>query len=211
VKKEILHLFNNTKVLILDFDGTLVDSNPIKLRAFETCFQGYPHYEEIIAYCHNNHHIHRHAKIEHVFETILKQPLTAEKKQQLLDHYDRETTSQIIAVEEIPGATPFLEKWALPRESVLLSSTPHKTLDTILEKRGMKKYFDYIRGAPIQKADWLEKFVQKRNHKKKDLLFIGDSSEDGTSAKNAGISFLGVGNQFKEKPTYQISDFTELF
>lgn len=186
----VLDLLKTAKALVLDFDGTLVDSNPIKLKAFEKCFAEYPeHFETIMAYCRSNHHTHRHEKFGFVFENILKQPYTPEIEKRLLEIYARETTEQVIAAKEIPGAGRFLEQFVKGKLAALLSSTPHETLLHILERRGLKKYFTTVQGAPINKAEWLQQFAQTHALKPVEILFIGDSAEDFASAKKAGVLF----------------------
>ena len=49
--------FGSAKALVFDFDGTLVDSNAIKWKAFEACFDRFPdRREEILSYCRGNNH-----------------------------------------------------------------------------------------------------------------------------------------------------------
>lgn len=204
----ILNLLQTAKALVVDFDGTLVDSNPIKLKAFEKCFVDYPeHFEKIMAYCQTNHHVHRHEKFRFVFENILNRPYTAEIEKRLLEIYERETTEQVIAAKEIPGAKKFLERFVAGRLAALLSSTPHQTLLHILERRDLKKYFSVIQGAPINKAEWIQQFTQTRALKGREVLFIGDSAEDFASAQKAGVPFLAVGLQKPEGASYFIPDF----
>lgn len=207
----ILNLLQTAKALVVDFDGTLVDSNPIKLKAFEKCFVDYPeHFEKIMAYCQTNHHSHRHEKFRFVFENILKRPYKPEVEKRLLETYARETTEQVIAAKEIPGAKKFLERFVAGQLAALLSSTPHETLLTILERRDLKKYFSEIQGAPINKAEWIQQFAQTRALKPKEILFIGDSLEDFVSAQKAGVPFLAVGSPKPGGVIYFIPNFEKM-
>lgn len=190
----IHRLLEHSKALVFDFDGTLVDSNAIKRRAFATCFAAYPdRLEEIMAYCNGHNHIHRVVKFRHVFEKILELSYPPELEKQMLERYAAETTGQVAAAPEIPGATAFLKAMSARHEIALLSSTPHEFLLPILEKRGLKKYFRAIQGAPVDKKVWLENYVGSREFPKAGVLFFGDSSEDARAAKEAGIPFVGVG------------------
>src|SRR5689334_15083960 len=59
-------------LLILDFDGTLVQSNEIKKTAFKRLFKDYPeHYEQLLVYGQKFHSLSRHEKFEHCAEKIL--------------------------------------------------------------------------------------------------------------------------------------------
>ncbi|MDO8526645.1 MAG: HAD hydrolase-like protein [Deltaproteobacteria bacterium] len=187
MNKEIIE---KARTIILDFDGTLVDSNDIKRTAFEKCFTNHSaHFEEIMAYCKGNNHTPRKEKFRHVFENILKTPYTAETEKKMLERYASQTTEQVIAAKEIPGAFAFLDKYLPTKELVLLSSTPHDILLHILERRGMKKYFRTVQGAPVNKAEWIKKFITEQNLKKEEVVFIGDSPEDQRAALESGVAF----------------------
>ncbi|MDO8494634.1 MAG: HAD hydrolase-like protein [Deltaproteobacteria bacterium] len=206
--KKIIENLEKAKGLVLDFDGTLVDSNPIKLGAFEKCFAEYPqHFETIMAYCKGNNHIPRQVKFKFVFENILKIPYTAKIEKTMLDRYATETTEQVIAAPEIPGALKFLERFALNRETALLSSTPHETLLYILARRNWTRYFKEIRGAPVEKAVWVGEFLQNQHLKKEEILFIGDSSEDAAAAAKAQVPFISVGPTSFTNSLHHIRDF----
>lgn len=180
-------------MLVFDFDGTLVDSNPIKIEAFAKCFADYPNqFEAIMAYCRENHHTPRFAKFRHVFEHILKKPYTPAIEKTLLQRYEAETTQRIIDAPEIPNAMALLRRWVNQKELVLLSSTPHAILLQILEQRKMRDYFSIIRGAPVDKASWLIGFYQGRSLLPEEVVFIGDTQEDEQSAKAAGVHFLSA-------------------
>lgn len=52
----VAELIREARALVFDFDGTLVDSNAIKRRAFERCFSEFPdRLEEIMRYCGRYH------------------------------------------------------------------------------------------------------------------------------------------------------------
>lgn len=208
MRQKIQNLIQQAKAIVLDFDGTLVNSNRIKRRAFEKCFADYPkQFDAIMQYCKTNNHIPRQIKFRHVFEKILFLPYTAEIEQQMLSRYAKETTAQVIAAQEIPGATEFLKRFVFGRESALLSSTPHAILLHILEKRGMKHYFKIIQGAPVNKAKWIQAFLSQRQLRAEEIVFIGDSPEDIHSAKEIGIPFVGVAEANPEEVLHYLPNF----
>ncbi|MBI4125597.1 MAG: HAD hydrolase-like protein [Deltaproteobacteria bacterium] len=181
------------KALIFDFDGTLVDSNPIKLYAFEKCFSDFVEKQsEIMDYCLAHHHVSRFDKFRHVFETILHRPYTPEWERKMLRRYAEETTEQVIGAPEIPGAVSFVKRWKKKKEVVLLSTTPDEILKHILARREMEHLFSVIRGAPVHKASWMDGFMRGRGLEKREVVFFGDSDEDAESAKTAGVIFVKV-------------------
>lgn len=211
MNKEIIHILKTAKAILLDFDGTLVDSNDIKRAAFEKCFIDYPdQFNAIMAYCKGNNHIPRQIKFRHVCENILKLSYTPQMERQMLECYASETTGQVIAAREIPGATAFLERWVLGRNSALLSSTPHEVLLHILKKRKMEKFFRRVQGAPVDKVEWIGRFLIEQKLKPEEAVFIGDSTEDIQAAHKTEVPFIGVAEAPRERITHYLSDFEEL-
>jgi phosphoglycolate phosphatase-like HAD superfamily hydrolase len=91
---------------------------------------------------------------------------------------------------------------------VLLSSTPHENLLYILERRGMKQYFQTIQGAPVNKADWISEYMTLHLIPMEAILFFGDTLEDAEAAKQASCSFVAVACNFPDHKNIQ--DFCEV-
>lgn len=185
--------------MVFDFDGTLVDSNKIKISAFASCFADYPqHLDVIMEYCSGHHHTPREVKFRHVFENILRKPFSADRKANLLKQYAQETTNKVIAAEEIEGATAFVKKIREQKRIALLSSTPHSVLLYILQERGLRDLFDMVQGAPVDKTNWLRALKGKENLENEEVLFFGDAREDYYSAQKADIPFVAIANRIRE-------------
>lgn len=179
-------------MLVFDFDGTLVDSVGIKLRAFDRCFEKFPaQRERIRAYCHGNNHTPRWEKFRHVYEKILNLPYTPEIERELHQTFERETTRQIADAPALPGAEEFLDSVRGDYLTALLSSTPHQILLQILDGRGWAGRFDEVQGAPVNKAAWL-KDLRSKGFEPRQVLFFGDTPEDAASAAEAGCGFVNV-------------------
>ena len=183
------------RAVVYDFDGTLVDSNLIKWRAFETCFAEHgAQREAILAYCRGHHHVPRGDKFRHVVEGILGRPYTAEMAADLHARFAAATTGAIVTATEIPGAARFVRAVARRGPTALLSSTPHDVLLYIVGARGWAGDFTVIRGAPVDKAAWLAKFREGHGLDGDGLVFFGDTPEDAGAAERAGCGFVGVAN-----------------
>jgi len=199
------------KALVFDFDGTLVDSNEVKWRAFDVCFEEFTaHRDEIRAYCRGNNHTPRAAKFRHVYERILGRPYTAAVDAALHQRFAALTTAAIVGAPERPGAARFLASAGAPGAMALLSSTPHATLLEILAARGWSRTFGVVRGAPVDKARWLADFRAARGLGAADVVFFGDTPEDATAGVAAGCTFVGVGDAVGAAAgPHVIADFTE--
>jgi phosphoglycolate phosphatase len=189
----ILQAIQTSKGIVFDFDGTLVDSNEIKRRGFDFVFAEYPErMTEIRQYCYSFNHTIRGEKFRHVTEQILGLPYTPELEQLCHERYAAFTTESVAAAPEIPGAAAFVKSLASYRPA-LLSSTPTAILLQILDRRGWRSLFPTVQGAPVDKRTWLKDFQGVLGCRPEQLLFFGDTDEDGDSGRLSGCTFVRVG------------------
>lgn len=189
-------MVRGARALVFDFDGTLVDSNGIKWRAFEACFADVGERRgEVLAYCRGHHHVPRGEKFRHVYENILGRPYTADVAAALDARFAGATTGQIVTAAEIPGAGRFVHAVARHHLTALLSSTPHEVLLSIVAARGWRESFTTVRGAPVDKAAWLGEFAEAHRLAPSAVLFFGDTAEDARAAERAGCGFVAVANE----------------
>lgn len=208
---DVAEFLRGARALVFDFDGTLVDSNPIKQRAFELCFAGFPEQrEEILAYCGGRHHTPRGEKFRHVVERILHRPYTEEVAVALHERFEAATTRQIAEAPELPGAAVFLRHVQGRYLTALLSSTPHEILCQILAHRGWAGWFGRVQGAPVNKASWLKAFREQRGLKGDHMVFFGDTPEDARAAEEAGCTFIAVGEGGGGPGALAVPDFMAL-
>lgn len=198
--------------MVFDFDGTLVNSNPIKWRAFEACFAEFSdRRDEILAYCLGHHATARGDKFRHVYERILGRPYTEATEALLHERFRALTTDQIAAAPEIPGALRFLRSAGRARFTALLSTTPHGTLLDIIGRRGWLDLFAHVRGAPVDKGAWLAAWREDRSFESQDIVFFGDTTEDAQAAATAGCTFVAIGYEGPgDTARHRVADFTEL-
>lgn len=208
----VADLVGHARALVFDFDGTLVDSNQIKRRAFEPCFKEFPEYRsEILEYCWSNNHLSRTEKFRHVYEKILGLSYTEDVAAMLYERFAEASTHQIISAPEIQGAERFLSRERGRRVMVLLSSTPHDILLHIVRKRRWEVYFEAIQGAPVAKGRWLAEFQKARRLGPREILFFGDTAEDAGAAQESGCNFIAVCRQtFIPDGLLSVADYTVL-
>lgn len=204
-------MLRRARALVFDFDGTLVDSNPIKFLAFARCFaDAGERREEILAHCLSHHHTPRGEKFRHVYERILAQPYTEAVSRRLHEQFEAATTEAIIRAPEMPGVTAFLRALARGCVRALLSSTPHEVLLRILDGRGWRPLFDVVQGAPVDKTGWLRAFQAERGLAGVEVVFFGDTDEDEAAAREAGCAFIRVGGASAADRPRDVADFRSL-
>jgi phosphoglycolate phosphatase-like HAD superfamily hydrolase len=180
------------KVIALDFDGTLVESNNIKDRAFESIFCEWPEHTGTMMCWHLTHNsIERGEKFRYFVEEVLALPGQNDLIEKLSSRFGQLTKEAIIDCPYVKGAHEFLE-YIRNRISVyLVSATPQQDLNEIIKARGLSGNFKDVYGAPISKIETLKQIMLSENVSVDEILFVGDSSEDQQAAKFLGIRFIG--------------------
>src|SRR6266446_240157 len=200
------------RAFVFDFDGTLVDSNQLKLKAFGTLFSKFPaHLPAIIEYCQQRLDLVRFEKFRHICENILRLPYTSETEAALDKEFTALTTSAIVQAVEIEGASDFLKRIHANRPTALLSTTPTTVLEEILIRRSWKDLFDHIAGAPVEKGVWLGEFGERYKYRPEEIVYFGDTPADSRAASEAGCTFVAVGGMLSdEQVRYHIRNFNDL-
>ena len=176
----------------MDFDGTLVESNNIKDRAFESIFCEWPEHTGTMMCWHLTHDsVERGEKFRYFVEEVLALPGQNDLIEKLSSRFGQLTKEAIIECPYVKGAYEFLE-YIRNRISVyLVSATPQQDLNEIIKARGLSGNFKDVYGAPISKIETLKQIMLSENVSVDEILFVGDSSEDQQAAKFLGIRFIG--------------------
>jgi len=183
---------NPVTMLILDFDGVIVESVDIKTHAFATLFSFAPdHLDEILEYHKKNAGVSRFEKFVYIHDNILKTPLSPERFTELSDRFSSLVIDAVIAAPYVPGAEDFLQEYFAKIPLFVVSATPGDELRKIIDKRGMAGYFGGVFGSPARKADNIRVLVQERNADPVSVIYIGDAINDWEAAKKSGIRFIG--------------------
>ena len=183
------------KIIVFDFDGTLVDSNSIKLDGFYSVVEGDVGSVELMTAVLRGSNGTRWD----VFHTYLTKrqyntAVISTEVASLVAKYNMIVDNAIISAPEMPGATQLLDKLLLSGCKLILSSaTPQLNLASIIEKRGWKHYFSSIHGAPASKINTLEQILAMPHMSVSDLAVVGDGSDDRKSADAVSCSFFPVG------------------
>jgi len=180
------------KIVALDFDGVIVESNDIKDRAFSEIFKEYPeHYEEMMAYHFAHNAVDRQQKFRYFVDEMLNLQNNSVLIEECSNRFSKITKQSIIKCPYVEGALSFLDYAHKKYPLYLISATPQEELDAIVQARDLKKYFKAIFGAPLRKSDTIGKIMLSENALPDETLFVGDSPEDLKTASRLGIHFVG--------------------
>ena len=178
------------KILILDFDGTIIDSNFSKEYAIQKYIK--KKYNIEILKKIDNYQFRNSNRYELI--TIAKgKPILDSEKTEI----DLEVNKSVIK----SSIDPFLYelfKLCTKRKIkiILVSNTPEKSLKNIINKLNIFDYFYKVIGKKegMNKIKTFSEIVQNEIVKPVEILSVGDNIEDYLASKINNIPFHGISN-----------------
>ena len=198
---------NPLTTLILDFDGIIVESIPLKTVALRKIFSFAPpeHLDEIIAFHLENGGMSRYDKFRHIYANILDEPLTPEQEERLADEYVGLIFDAMLTVPYVHGAEDLLRDCSRMLPLYIVSATPEAEMHEIARRRDLTKYFVRIYGSPKTKAECIREILDETGGSPAEALFVGDAPNDWQAACETGVRFVarvrpGDTNRFAGRP-----------
>lgn len=181
------------RLLMLDFDGVIVDSAEVKTEAFKELFSDFgEELEEIISYHLNNNALSRFIKFKYIYENILNKEYSTDVERDLGKRFSEIVFKRVVDCPYIPGAIEFLDSFYGQYPMYLISATPHEELIRIVEERNLLGYFKGIFGVPpSSKYEHILNVLETECVKPSESIYIGDMMEDYRIAKSARVMFVG--------------------
>lgn len=184
---------DSLRAIVLDFDGTIVDSIDVKTQAFFDLFL--PFGEDVAIRARDYHLDHqgitRTKKIEHIVREF-DLPSNELLRDRLADQFAALVLDRVVACPYLPGALEFLRHQSPRLPLFLVSATPGSELGKIVERRGISSYFTTIFGYPPDKQDALSQILRDNEFASQDVLTIGDSLSDLEASQLCQTRFIGL-------------------
>lgn len=210
------------RCVAFDFDGTLVDSNEIKRRAFfEVVSDHDPEGSVVAEVLDEIRPGNRFAVAREIARLLIERgTLPDDRRVEGLVHgwveaYTRRCEEAISRCPEIPGATAALESLAARGIALYVNSaTPEAPLLRLLRLRSMDRHFRRAYGGPPSKLANLRSIREDAGVALEELLFVGDGEDDRRAAEAFGCHFAGVvrprRDSFAREPRHRIADLSGL-
>ena len=185
------------KVIIFDFDGTLVDSNEIKYRAFFDLFAPNTYDKTVIEdvlkkYGEESRYFIIEKILSGIGENDEKQSTFGKEIARYAEKYNSMIIDLVKRCEEKRNASKILELLHGQYRLYLSSTTPEFSLKKIIKFRQWDKYFTDIFGYPKDKVATVEKIMKSHAISPADILIVGDGGSDRQAAKHWGCFFYPV-------------------
>jgi len=204
--------------IFFDFDGVIADSVNVKTEAFAKMYESYGKEvkNSVITHHLSNGGISRFDKFKKYHKDFLGIDLNNKQLRQLDGEFHDLVVQKVIEAPFIPGALEFLKKYYLYVPLYIISATPHDEINEIVNKKGLKTYFQGIYGSPTKKNEWARYILGNNSFDRKKVIFVGDALSDYNAAINCGLHFVAKiekseNNPFKgKKLNFQIIDLFDL-
>ena len=186
------------KVIVFDFDGTLIDSKQLKYDAFFKLFPDDTHHVRTVREVLSQ--IGEASRYE-ILEKILtrldgRQTILQRDVNELADRYNAIVLDGAKRCSEMPGAAQMLKSLVAVYKLYVSSTTPENPLKEIICFRRWTAYFAGIFGHPHKKSATLGRILETENVDSKAVLVVGDGQSDRVAARENGCLFLHVDATF---------------
>jgi phosphoglycolate phosphatase-like HAD superfamily hydrolase len=188
------------RCIVFDFDGTLVDSNAIKRRAFFDVLRGLdPDGAAVGAALEAHPGADRYALTREIARALAGRGALPGGRsiedwaREWAEAYTQQCEREVSRCDEIPGARSALER--LRERGVALfvsSSTPAGPLARLLELRSLAGCFRGVYGAPETKLEALRRIQRDEGVTADEMLVVGDGEDDRSAAAALGCHFVAV-------------------
>jgi len=185
------------KVIVFDFDGTLVDSNRLK---YDTFFDLFPsddfHNRVINDVLTKLGEESRYIIISEILNRIESSnngSLSSKKlTEDLVNKYGARVMAGLRNCNEKPRAGKILKQLSAKYPLYLSSTTPEADLRKIVKYKRWGNIFCDIFGYPNKKTSTLFKIIKRESIVPNNVLVVGDGESDKVSAFTAGCKFYHI-------------------
>jgi phosphoglycolate phosphatase-like HAD superfamily hydrolase len=187
------------KVIVFDFDGTLIDSNQLKYKAFFRLFPSDDFHKRIITEVlgeifEESRYVIIREIIKRFNSEMINEVELDGRVQELANEYNVIVVDGAKHCEEKPGAKEVLESLSNRYNLYLSSSTPEASLKDIVKHRKWENYFCDLFGYPNDKRAVLLNIIKKESVSPNELLVVGDGKSDRNSASSVKCEFFQINN-----------------
>jgi HAD superfamily hydrolase (TIGR01549 family) len=191
-------MLDTYKVLLWDFDGVIMDSNPVRTYGFEKVLKNYPPNQvgELITYHKQNGGLPRYDKFRYFFAKIRGEQPDEKEIAALSTRFSEIMLKKLFDRSLlIPDTVSFIKANYTKFKMHIVSGSDQTELRKICDHLGLSNYFISITGSPTLKPELTRQVLEAYNYNNKEVAFIGDSINDHDAAAKNGIDFCGYNNK----------------
>jgi len=177
--------------IFFDFDGVIKDSVKVKSDAFEQLFLPFGKDLAIKVRAHHekNGGMSRFEKFP-IYVDWSGQKRSQQLINKYLEAFSSLVVQKVIESEWVPGIMNYLKENIDKKEFFLVTATPQKEIEYIVEKLQIGGYFKQVIGSPVCKEIAIKDLLHKYSIIPQQAVMIGDSISDYTAAFSNNMPFI---------------------
>ena len=188
------------KVIVFDFDGTLVDSNQLKYNAFFELFPSDSLHKEIVTdvldeFIEKSRYVILREILKRINRKTINEDDLDYRVQSFANKYNDIVINGAKYCRERTGAKEILESLCKNFKLYLSSTTPEASLKEIVKHRRWEGFFCGIFGYPDDKTSVLFDILKRESINPDKLLVVGDGKSDRDSANNVKCGFVQINSE----------------
>lgn len=193
----MLKLKPETKAIIWDFDGVILNSNEVRDLGFVEVLKQYNEADvkALLDFHKANGGLSRYVKFEYFFKQVLKVQYSQEDIQNLAKQFSlimkELLTNKELLIQEILEFIQGNQSYPMH----IVSGSDGEELRFLCKQLGIAQHFKSIDGSPTPKVINVKNLIEKYRYQASSLVLIGDSVNDYDAAKENDIPFCAYNNE----------------
>lgn len=184
--------------ILWDFDGVLLDSNPVREMGFRTVLRMYPEeqIEALISFHRENGGLSRYVKFRYFFEEVRREEISDASINVLAEAFSKVMRKSLVHSNLLIQET--LDYVISQHETTpmyVVSGSDQKELRFLCRRLEITSYFEGIFGSPTPKTQLVKNILELYSVEDfKNIVLVGDSINDYEAAYHNGIRFMAYNN-----------------
>ncbi len=180
------------RVVFMDCDGIIFDTNESKCDAFRFALEGYPRpiVEQLVAHHKATGGVSRYVKLKHFFGAMhpVADPDTAIAW--ALARFSEFSEAAYGRLAPIPESLTFAARLGGPARVHVVSGSDGDELRRVFAAKGLDLHFASVLGSPETKSVHIRRVLAQHGASPGEALFIGDGGGDWDAARDVGVPFI---------------------
>lgn len=190
-KSDVARLISSRAIVFWDFDGVIKDSVDVKTEAFVRLFSVYG--ANAAARIKKHHEasggVSRYEKIP-IYLRWVGLPYDKNHVDQFCSRFSDAIFEAVVDSPWVPGVKEYLLEHYECQHFVLVTASPQKEIESIIDKLGIAHYFRQVYGTPAEKKSVIAAVLREQKIEAADALMVGDSETDRSAADANQVLFL---------------------
>lgn len=191
VDSDLRSQLEDARLVFLDCDGVIFDSNGFKRAAMARVLSHYPLplREAMTRFWRSNGGMSRRIKFAHFFREMVGSPDWEKLTELAVQQFGEYSREGFRHVEPLPGALVLMR--AVGRDRlVVVSGADQNELREVFRQKQIEALASEVLGAPIKKQQLVETVLATRRVRVDEALLIGDGARDFEVCRTLGMRFV---------------------